>query len=68
MQFIHCIVQYQGRGGDSQITDAIHVARELKRIHPQKYEILKDIPVDWCDVGSDLGGAFYKILRQPVIW
>ncbi|KAG7154699.1 Gamma-butyrobetaine dioxygenase-like 2 [Homarus americanus] len=67
VQFIHCIVQYEGKGGESQITDAVHVAQELKRLHPEKFRILTQTPVDWFDVGTDEYGAFYKVLQIPMI-
>nr|XP_045617057.1 gamma-butyrobetaine dioxygenase-like [Procambarus clarkii]XP_045617058.1 gamma-butyrobetaine dioxygenase-like [Procambarus clarkii]XP_045617059.1 gamma-butyrobetaine dioxygenase-like [Procambarus clarkii]XP_045617060.1 gamma-butyrobetaine dioxygenase-like [Procambarus clarkii] len=67
VQFIHCIVQYEGEGGESLVTDAVHVAHELKRLHPEKYRILTDTPVDWFDIGTDELGEFYKVLKRPMI-
>ncbi|KAK8393294.1 hypothetical protein O3P69_013366 [Scylla paramamosain] len=67
VQFIHCITQYEGVGGDSQITDAIHVARQLQKECPEHYRLLTDTPVDWFDIGTDETGEFYKLLRLPVI-
>ncbi|CAL4118670.1 unnamed protein product, partial [Meganyctiphanes norvegica] len=56
-----------GEGGESQIADAAHVARELNRLHPEKYRILTQTKVDWVDVGNDEGRDFYKIMQQPMI-
>lgn len=67
-QFIHCIVQYQGVGGDSLIVDATHVARQLQLISPDYYRILTETPVDWFDIGTDETGEYYKVLRLPMIW
>ena len=68
MQFIHCIVQYEGVGGDSLITDAVHVARQLQQACPEHYRVLTDTPVDWFDIGTDEIGEFHKLLRLPIIW
>lgn len=65
---IHCIIQFEGKGADSQITDAVYVAKQLKEISPEKFEILSKTVVDWCDVGIDEGREFNKILQRPVIW
>ncbi|XP_045110420.1 gamma-butyrobetaine dioxygenase-like isoform X2 [Portunus trituberculatus] len=67
VQFIHCIKQYEGVGGDSQITDAVHVARQLQKACPEHYRLLTDTLVDWFDIGKDETGEFYKLLRLPVI-
>lgn len=67
VQFIHCIKQYEGNGGDSQVTDGLHAANLLRENHPQKYRILTSTPVDWFDEGSDEVGEFLKILQLPMI-
>lgn len=67
VQFIHCIVQYQGEGGDSLIADAANVARQLQQTYPEHYRVLTDTPVDWFDMGTDETGEFYKVLRLPMI-
>ncbi|XP_071533091.1 gamma-butyrobetaine dioxygenase-like isoform X3 [Panulirus ornatus] len=67
VQFIHCIVQYEGNGGESLVSDAVHVAQELKKLYPEKYHILTQTPVDWFDIGTDEVGEFYKIMHKPVI-
>ncbi|KAK7077966.1 Gamma-butyrobetaine dioxygenase, partial [Halocaridina rubra] len=67
VQFIHCIVQYAGDGGDTRVSDAVHVARELKRLHPKHYEILINTLVDWFDEGTDETGEFNKVLQLPMI-
>lgn len=67
VQFIHCITQYEGVGGDSQITDAVHVARQLQEECPEHYRRLTDTLVDWFDIGTDEIGEYHKLLRLPVI-
>lgn len=67
VQFIHCIVQYTGDGGDTRVADAVHVARELKRLHPKHYDILTNTMVDWYDEGTDEMGEFNKVLQLPMI-
>lgn len=67
VQFIHCVVQYEGTGGESLLADAVHVAHQLKTLYPEKYSILTQTPVDWFDKGVDELGEFYKILQIPMI-
>lgn len=68
MQLIHCIQQYEGEGAESQVADAVRVARDLKQSHPHHYHALVNTPVDWWDIGSDETGPFFKVLRLPMIW
>ncbi|RXG73745.1 Gamma-butyrobetaine dioxygenase [Armadillidium vulgare] len=67
LQLIHCIIQFKGEGGESQIADASHVARELKKNNPDMFKVLSETPVDWCDVGSDEGREFFKVFQSPII-
>lgn len=67
VQFIHCIVQYAGNGGDTRVTDAVHVARDLQRLFPEQYKILTNTLVDWYDEGTDEMGEFIKVLQLPLI-
>ncbi|KAG0714700.1 Gamma-butyrobetaine dioxygenase [Chionoecetes opilio] len=67
VQFIHCVVQYEGVGGDTQVTDAVHVAHQLQQAHPEHYRVLTDTPVDWFDIGTDENMEFHKLLRLPMI-
>jgi hypothetical protein len=64
---LHCLVQTEGTGGDSQITDALHVAKKLKKEKPEVYRVLTETPVDWCDIGQEAGYAFFSLYRTPVI-
>jgi len=64
---LHCLVQTEGIGGDSQITDALHVAEKLKREKPELYKVLTETPVDWSDIGQESGYSFYSLYRSPVI-
>ncbi|KAB7506959.1 Gamma-butyrobetaine dioxygenase, partial [Armadillidium nasatum] len=64
LQLIHCIVQFKGEGGESQIADASHVARELKKNNPDMFKVLSETLVDWCDVGSDEGREFFKVFQN----
>lgn len=64
---LHCLVQTNATGGDSQITDALHVAKKLKREKPEIYKVLTETPVDWSDIGQDAGYSFYSLYRSPVI-
>lgn len=64
---LHCLVQTERIGGDSQITDALHVAEKLKREKPELYKVLTETPVDWSDIGQESEYSFYNLYRSPVI-
>jgi hypothetical protein len=64
---LHCLVQTEAIGGDSQITDALNVARKLKREKPEIYKVLTETPVDWSDIGQEAGYSFYSLYRSPVL-
>lgn len=68
VQFIHCIKQYEGNGGDSLVTDGLQAAHLLRENHPEKYQVLTSTPVDWFDEGADEVGEFLKVLQLPMIW
>jgi hypothetical protein len=64
---LHCLVQTKAIGGDSQITDALHVASTFKREKPEIYKVLTETPVDWSDIGQEAGYSFHSLYRSPVI-
>ncbi|HEX6387080.1 MAG TPA: TauD/TfdA family dioxygenase [Anaerolineae bacterium] len=44
LQFLHCLV-FDAEGGESILVDGFAAAEELKRRHPDDYEILTTVPV-----------------------
>jgi gamma-butyrobetaine dioxygenase len=64
---LHCLVQTEAIGGDSQVTDALHITEKLKREKPEVYRVLTETPVDWSDIGQEGGYTFYSLYRSPVI-
>jgi len=64
---LHCLVQTEAIGGESQLTDALHVANKLKTERPEIYKVLTETPVDWSDIGQQFGYSFYSLYRSPVI-
>lgn len=67
INMLHCLVQTEGIGGESQITDGLHVAKELEREKPEIYKVLMETPVDWSDIGQESGYSFYNLYRSPII-
>nr|XP_018917412.1 PREDICTED: gamma-butyrobetaine dioxygenase isoform X2 [Bemisia tabaci] len=66
--FLHCILQSkQKEGGESHLTDCLHVGQEMKASHPKMYDILRSVEVDWSDIGEDSGYEFHAIHREPVV-
>jgi hypothetical protein len=54
-------------GGDSQVTDALHVAEKLRTEMPEIYKVLTETPVDWSDIGQEFGYSLYNLYRSPII-
>ncbi|KAJ9583014.1 hypothetical protein L9F63_022630, partial [Diploptera punctata] len=67
INMLHCLVQTDTAGGDSQIVDALFIANKLKKEKPDIYKILSETPVDWCDIGHQDDQVFHSLYRSPVI-
>lgn len=68
VNILHCVVQTQSQGGSNLLVDAFHIADRLRREHPDDFERLSKVEVDWNDIGSEEGREFHNIWRAPVIW
>lgn len=68
VNILHCVVQTQSAGGSNLLVDAYHIADRLRSEHPEDFERLSSIDVDWNDIGSEEGREFHNIWRAPVIW
>ncbi|XP_042859351.1 gamma-butyrobetaine dioxygenase-like [Penaeus japonicus] len=66
VQFIHCIKQYEGNGGDSLVTDGLQAAHLLRENHPEKYQVLTSTPVDWFDEGADEHRLLWRHLSDKL--
>ena len=68
IQLLHFIVQYDGKGGETQLTDAARVCEDLQKEDPEAFELLRTVLVDFKNVTkSDNGQAHFKLLKAPVI-
>ncbi|XP_063842354.1 gamma-butyrobetaine dioxygenase-like isoform X1 [Scylla paramamosain] len=67
IQLLHCIKQFSGEGGDSQLADGFAAALKLSTINPKYYETLSQTMVDFVDVGIEGGKKFHASWRAPVI-
>ncbi|KAH8324074.1 hypothetical protein KR067_000329 [Drosophila pandora] len=67
VNILHCLVQTESPGGSNLLVDAFHVADRLRREHPEDFERLCRVVVDWNDIGSEDGREFHNIWRAPVI-
>ncbi|KAI4887055.1 hypothetical protein NFI96_010067 [Prochilodus magdalenae] len=52
VQFLHCLQQAQ-QGGESEVVDGFHMAELLRREHPDAFNTLSSLRVDFTDTGSD---------------
>ncbi|EDV32646.1 uncharacterized protein Dana_GF22125 [Drosophila ananassae] len=69
INILHTLVQSESLGGANTLTDGFNVAAALQRHHPQDFEVLRSVPVNWFDIGHD-GDAdkpFHSLWRAPVI-
>ena len=62
---LHCIKQFEGEGGDSEFVDGFRVAEQMKEVDPESYEIMKKVPIDFYDIGTD-HLDFHKIVKKPL--
>ena len=68
IQLLHFIVQYEGKGGETQLTDGARVCQQLREANPRAFHTLSTVPVDFKNVTkSDNGQAHFKLLKAPVI-
>nr|XP_016925230.1 gamma-butyrobetaine dioxygenase [Drosophila suzukii] len=67
VNILHCVVQTDSPGGSNMLVDGFHIADILRRDHPEDFERLCRVVVDWNDIGSEDGREFHNIWRAPVI-
>ncbi|XP_059091646.1 gamma-butyrobetaine dioxygenase-like [Tigriopus californicus] len=65
-QFLHCIKQFEGQGGDNRFVDGLKIAQILARSEPKHWNTLKTVPVTYWDYGSeDMVGRYLKFNSVP---
>ncbi|TDG42048.1 hypothetical protein AWZ03_011532 [Drosophila navojoa] len=69
INILHTLVQSSSPGGANMMTDGFFIADKMRREHPDYYEILRTVPVNWFDIGhdGDAGKPFHSLWRAPVI-
>ncbi|KAK7070451.1 Gamma-butyrobetaine dioxygenase [Halocaridina rubra] len=68
VQLLHCIAQIKGKGGENQLVDSLHVTQQLKHLHPEKFDILTSILVDFTDEGvEECGYEYHTRTKVPII-
>ena len=66
-QFLHCIDQFLGEGGENEFVDGFFIEKIIRQNHPEEHKILTQKKVDFVDVGSeDIAGEFSKMFQAPV--
>ncbi|GAB0088837.1 hypothetical protein DMENIID0001_033010 [Sergentomyia squamirostris] len=66
VNLLHCLEQSQSSGGQNLLTDGLSICNMMRQKYSEHYKILKTIPVDWTDIGSENGVKFHKIYRAPM--
>ncbi|XP_059621745.1 gamma-butyrobetaine dioxygenase [Phlebotomus argentipes] len=66
VNLLHCMEQSSSTGGTNLLIDGMNIARMMKEMYPEYYKLLKTVPVDWTDVGTELGEEMHNIYRVPV--
>ena len=69
MQFLHCIDQFNGVGGENEFVDGFAVAEHIQQQYPKEWNILTTVKCPFSDIGYDdeSGTTFYKIRHIPTI-
>ena len=47
IQFLHCITQHEGSGGDNQFSDGLAIAEQIKQTHPTEWQVLCNEKIQW---------------------
>ncbi|CAB4035136.1 Gamma-butyrobetaine dioxygenase, partial [Paramuricea clavata] len=63
---LHCI-QQSPNGGESIFTDGYHAVKQLKRHHPEAFEVLTTFPMRFYDEGVAEYGEYCFDLSAPMI-
>ena len=68
-QWLHCINQFQGEGGENEFVDSFAIAENLRQNFPEIFKILTEKKVAFSDLGYDEVSktSFYKIRFTPTI-
>ena len=66
VQLLHCIEQCKGPGGENQFVDGWNIVRQLKDEHPEEYQLLSGVPMDFKNSAND-HYPFHLKLRRPII-
>uniref|UniRef100_A0A1Y1M8T6 Gamma-butyrobetaine dioxygenase n=1 Tax=Photinus pyralis TaxID=7054 RepID=A0A1Y1M8T6_PHOPY len=64
---LHCLVQTDGEGGDSLLSDGLYHAEKLRQENKEAFDLLSSVEVNWLDIGSEHGDKYHTIFRCPVI-
>ncbi|XP_042238631.1 gamma-butyrobetaine dioxygenase-like isoform X1 [Homarus americanus] len=69
--FIQCVMQHQGKGGESVISDGLLAAECLRRDHPEAFQVLTTTDAYFWDKGHANFPwemeSFFKISKRPII-
>ena len=68
IQFLHCIKQFEGIGGDNEFVDSFAVASHIKENYPMEWQALTQMKCAFSDLGYDeiSDSTFYKIHYSPI--
>ena len=67
VQFLHCIKQTTGEGGENHFVDGFNIAEQLRAEAPEAFQVLSSVKFTFEDVGEDQYGEFRKVYERSVI-
>ena len=66
-QFLHCIDQIKGEGGENEFVDGFYVENIIRKNYPEEHNILTQTKVDFVDIGTEaIAGEFHKMFQSPI--
>ena len=66
-QFLHCIDQFEGDGGQNEFVDGFHIENTIRQNYPEEHNILTKTKIDFADMGNeDIVGEFHKVFQAPI--
>jgi len=69
VQFLHCIEQFKGEGGENQFSDGLSVADHIRKNYPEEWRLLTSVKCCFSDLGYDdtADTTFYKVYYSPTL-
>ena len=63
---LHCIKQVPTKGGENEFVDCFNVAEQLRKNHPEEFELLTTMVIDYKDIAHDAYSSHLVTTRNVI--